>query len=82
MVKSWSKDFKNCFITAKYSDTLWYSKSKTKETRQYHWFDIGYLVYKQGRQVGVKLCIGKLLVFVGWQPRRKTNGKRAHTSNA
>jgi hypothetical protein len=58
-------------ILLKWSDTMWYSKSKTGLTRQYHWFDIGYLVYKEGRQVGVKLCIGKFLFFVGWEKSKK-----------
>jgi len=67
--KSW--DIGKYWVTLKYSDTLWYSKSKSKESRQYHFFDLGYLVYKKQRQVGIKLCIGKLLFFVGWQKSKK-----------
>lgn len=67
--KSW--DVGKYMILFKKSDTLWYTKSKSLETRQYHFFDLGYCVYKNSRRVGVKLCFGKFLFFVGWEKAKK-----------
>lgn len=59
-------------VILKRSNTPWYSKSKSGESREYPFLKIAYLVSQYERMVGFNVVAGKSLLFIGWQRERKT----------